>query len=142
MPQIKKDKMRIQSINQNNYQNRNVGFKMNYCIKSQMLKCPKIEMCPTVASKLKTEISRLVKIAREKAGKGNGAIAYSDEETIATFILDAQTYAKVEKANEQEQLAILSGILKGENSEIIPLDAQNICETTACSLHSITTNKD
>lgn len=134
--------MRIQSINQNNYQNRNVGFKMNYCIKSPMLNCPKIEMCPQVASKLKTEILRLVKIAQEKAGKGNGAIAYADEETIATFILDAQTYAKVEKLDSEGQLAILSSILKGENGEIIPLDAQNLCETTECALHSIRTTKD
>lgn len=79
------------------------------------------------SQEMETTLADLVRLYKGKAGEGNGIVCFADEGVSATFILDAQTYSKVEHSGSAEQLAILQEILNGRNGEVIPLDVQEIC---------------
>lgn len=125
--------MRIQSINQNNYQNnspkRTVAFKENFCIVQKKISgCPLESACENVVLSWRKKLATLIYECRMKAGGTKSKRIY-DEKTGMIFILDENTVKKlVGAADDTSKLAILNDIKDGKTGEVINFDAQKICD--------------
>lgn len=135
--------MRIQSISQNNHQNNHpkndIGFKMNFCIKIKPLRCPKNLGCDKFIRELGAKTEAVVMQCQSKSrGRGEGIPtllpSFIDSEfNSITLAFDEATLAEVEiKTNQEASNAIFYGVHSGQNSEIIEIDSQTICEGIPC----------
>lgn len=135
--------MRVQSINQNNYQNNrpknDIGFKMNFCIKVKPLGCPKNLPCDEFIRAMRTKTEAVVMQCQSKSrvrGEGIPTLLppFIDSKfNSITLAFDEATLAEMElKANQEASNAIFYGVHSGQNSEIIEIDSQAICDGIPC----------
>lgn len=93
--------MRIQNINQNNYQNnrpkKNIGFKMNSCV---VLEGFKSEYAKLEGTTLETVQKAIKEVLRQfnRTQKGEKITVLQDNENLSKFwVIDADTIEKAQK---------------------------------------------
>lgn len=105
--------MRIQSINQNNYQNRNIGFKKNSTILIEGLNCEYSELCAPSKRVLLDGISDfLVRYGFLKLGEHFKLRRLQDIDTRQTkfIILDSKTIKAIDSAPTDKEKDIIFNI--------------------------------
>ena len=116
------NEMRIQSTNQNNYQNRNVAFKENFHSVVKALPCPtRKTACPNALIIAKQIFLGLVP---------NEPIVFyrSVSNKLELFSLDAKTRAEVNEARtERDLIAILKRVRESKKTKHVKIKPGQIC---------------
>lgn len=125
--------MRIQSINQNNYQNnrqKDIGFKMNFCIEFPKIPCRRNNPCDNFMRSMGEEGFEIIKGCLQRVGGSKyGIVENADRNNIRTLIIDEATLRNIDQAADQTARdAILDKVKDGEIGEIITVDTQRICD--------------
>lgn len=112
--------MKIQSINQNNYQNRNIGFKSTFHAVAHM---PCLKTCGGICSNgTKAAKTFTAQRAERQIKEPGGLIPFLREDGIEIFAVDKQTDPKLssiaEKIRKAEENQTEINLTKAELAEI------------------------
>lgn len=128
--------MKIQSINQNNYQNnypqKNIAFKENFCIvKTNVTKCPLKARCENVVREIEKRLAALIAECQEKTKELGDCLKYAipEENGEAIYIFDQPTSIKlIGSKTEEEAVNIFTNLRSGQTGKVINFDTQKICD--------------
>lgn len=133
--------MRIQNINQGNYQHRNIGFKMNARAVVTGIHCADRATC----EKLGIELASALQVS----AINNGLVKATESKMCWTeiceggfnvYMIGGRTMRKMHSVPEPQRLNVLQEAKKPENSRLLTINPSNVCDrcSTGRNLKSVT----